>query len=57
VTAEDEYFPLPPQLRRLMQTIQALVEGSVACSQPREKGPIEHDREFSATSALSVLGV
>ena len=57
VTEEDEYFPLPPQLRRLMQTIQALVEGGVACSKPREKGPVEHDREFSATSALSVLGV
>jgi len=57
VTDEDEYFPLPPQLRMLMQTIQALVEGSVACSQPGEKGPVEHDKEFSATSALSVLGV
>jgi 4-hydroxy-3-methylbut-2-enyl diphosphate reductase len=57
LTAEDEYFPLPPQLRRLMQAIQALVEGSVACSHPGQKGPIEHDRDFSATGALSVLGV
>ena len=57
VTAEDEYFPLPPQLRRLMQSIQALVEGGFACSQPGEKGPIELDREFSATGALTVLGV
>lgn len=57
VTAEDEYFPLPPQLRKLMQAIQALVEGAVACSQPGEKGPIEHDKDLSATGALSVLGV
>jgi 4-hydroxy-3-methylbut-2-enyl diphosphate reductase len=57
VTAEDEYFPLPPQLRKLMQAVQALVEGGVACSQPGVKGPIENDRELSATRALSVLGV
>ncbi len=57
VTAEDEYFPLPPQLRRLMQAIQALVEGGFASSSPAQKGPIEHDRDFSATGALSVLGV
>jgi 4-hydroxy-3-methylbut-2-enyl diphosphate reductase len=57
VTEEDEYFPLPPQLRRLMHAIQALVEGGFACTNPSEKGPIEHDREFSATAALSVLGV
>ena len=57
VTAEDEYFPLPPQLRRLMQAIQALVEGGFACSSPGEKGPIEHDRESSATGALDLLGV
>lgn len=57
VTEEDEYFPLPPQLRRLMQSIQALVEGGFACSAPGEKGPIENDREFSATGALTVVGV
>jgi 4-hydroxy-3-methylbut-2-enyl diphosphate reductase len=57
VTDEDEYFPLPPQLRRLMQTIQSLVEGGFACSTPGITGPIEHDRDFSATEALSLLGV
>ena len=56
VTDEDEYFPLPPQLRRFMQTLQALVEGSVACRTPGEPGPIERDREFSATEALTLLG-
>ena len=57
VTSEDEYFPLPPQLRRLMQTIQALVEGGFACSAPGATGPLELDREFSATEALSLVGV
>ena len=57
VTEEDEYFPLPPQLRRFMLTLQALVEGSVACRTPGQPGPIERDREFSATEALTLLGV
>lgn len=57
VTDEDEYFPLPPQLRRFMQTLQALVEGGFACQQPGDHGPIERDRDFTATEALSLLGV
>jgi 4-hydroxy-3-methylbut-2-en-1-yl diphosphate reductase len=57
VTAEDEYFPLPPQLRRFMLTLQALVEGAFACATPGRAGPIENDREFSATEALDLLGV
>lgn len=57
VTEEDEYFPLPPQLRRFMQTLQALIEGGVACATPGVHGPIELDRELSATDALSILGV
>ena len=28
VTTEDEYFPLPPSLRRFVQTLQAAVEGA-----------------------------
>lgn len=57
VIAEDEYFPLPPQLRRFMSTLQALVEGGVACRTPGLAGPIENDRDFSATEALAILGV
>jgi 4-hydroxy-3-methylbut-2-enyl diphosphate reductase len=57
VTEEDEYFPLPPQLRRFMQALQALVEGGFAVRTPGVPGPIENDREFSATEALSLLGV
>lgn len=57
VTEEDEYFPLPPQLRRFMQVLQSLVEGGFACRAPGTSGLIESDREFSATEALSFLGV
>lgn len=57
VTEEDEYFPLPPQLRKFMQALQALVEGAVACRSPGQPGAIEADRDFSATEALSLLGV
>jgi len=57
VTEEDEYFPLPPQLRRFMQSLQALVEGGFACSTPGEHGPVELDRHTSATDALEILGV
>ena len=57
VTEEDEYFPLPPQLRKFMAALQALVEGGVACRTPGEPGPLDDDRRFSATEALSLLGV
>ncbi len=57
VTEEDEYFPLPPQLRKFMQTLQSLVEGGFACRTPGLEGPVELDRHTSATEALSILGV
>ena len=57
VTEESEYFPLPPQLRRFMQSLQALVEGGFACRTPGEHGPVELDRHTSATDALSLIGV
>ncbi|GMQ94741.1 MAG: 4-hydroxy-3-methylbut-2-enyl diphosphate reductase [Acidimicrobiia bacterium] len=57
VTAEDEYFPLPPNLRRFMAALQPLVEGGFACQNPGAPGPIENDRDFTATEALALLGV
>ncbi|MDJ0959624.1 MAG: 4-hydroxy-3-methylbut-2-enyl diphosphate reductase [Acidimicrobiia bacterium] len=57
VTSEDEYFPLPPSLRRFVQTLQALVEGAVAARKPGQPGPIESDREWGATEALELLEV
>ncbi len=57
VTQEDEYFPLPPSLRRFVVSLQALVEGAYACRTPGRPGPIEHDRDWGATEALELLEV
>ena len=57
VTEEDEYFPLPPSLRKFVLTLQALVEGAAAASEPGRPGPIEHDRDWGATEALELLEV
>jgi len=57
VTDEDEYFPLPPSLRKLVLTLQALIEGAAAASRPGRPGPIEHDRDWGATEALELLEV
>jgi 4-hydroxy-3-methylbut-2-enyl diphosphate reductase len=55
VTAEDEYFPLPPQLRGFVSVLQALVEAGLTARPPRESGYLECDRDWSATDALAVL--
>ncbi len=57
VTAEDEYFPLPPNLRRFMTALQPLIEGGFACRTVGAPGPIENDRDFTAKEALTILGV
>jgi 4-hydroxy-3-methylbut-2-enyl diphosphate reductase len=57
VTSEDEYFPLPPSLRRFMGALQPLVEGAFACQDPGVSGLVENDRDFTATEALAILGV
>lgn len=57
VTSEDEYFPLPPKLRQFMSALQCLVEGGYSCSTPGQPGPFESDRQWSATEALSLLGL
>ncbi|MDJ0925059.1 MAG: 4-hydroxy-3-methylbut-2-enyl diphosphate reductase [Acidimicrobiia bacterium] len=57
ITDEDEYFPLPPSLRRLVKTLQAAVEAAFAVREQGKPGPIERDPEYSATGALDLLGV
>ena len=57
VTQEDEYFPLPPALRKLIHTLQALVEGAYASRDPGRPGPIDEDREWGATESLELLRV
>ena len=57
ISDEDEYFPLPPQLRRFVLALQAAVEGAFACRQPSRRGPLERDRDWGATEALALLDV
>jgi len=54
VTEEEEYFPLPRQLRSFVSTLQALVEASVT-AKPAGPGLLERDREWTATEALDMV--
>ena len=55
VTEEEEYFPLPPQLRNFVAVLQTLVEASVTAKPPTEAGWLETDRDWTATEALELL--
>jgi 4-hydroxy-3-methylbut-2-en-1-yl diphosphate reductase len=55
VTEEGEYFPLPPQLRSFVTTLQTLVEASVTARPSNERGWLERDREWTASDALAML--
>ena len=54
-TEEQEYFPLPPQLRAFVTTLQQLVEAGVTASKPGESAWLENDREWTATEALRLI--
>ncbi|MGD2101384.1 MAG: 4-hydroxy-3-methylbut-2-enyl diphosphate reductase [Acidimicrobiia bacterium] len=54
-TEEAEYFPLPPQLRAFVSTLQLLVEAGVTASKPGEESWLERDREWTATEALNLI--
>lgn len=53
-TQEGEYFPLPPQLRAFVTTIQTMVEAGVT-AKPNTDGLLERDREWTATEALDLI--
>ena len=55
VTTEDEYFPLPRDLRGFLSAIQAAVEAGYAAAKPGEAGLLEKDREWTAADALDLL--
>ncbi len=55
VTSEDEYFPLPRDLRGFLSAIQAAVEAGYAARRPGESGLLERDREWTAADALDLL--
>jgi 4-hydroxy-3-methylbut-2-enyl diphosphate reductase len=52
---EQEYFPLPPQLRAFVTTLQTLVEAGVTARRPGQEGWLQRDREWTATEALDVV--
>lgn len=54
VTDEEEYFPLPRQLRAFVSTLQSLVEASVT-ARPAGPGLLERDRDWTATEALDLV--
>jgi 4-hydroxy-3-methylbut-2-enyl diphosphate reductase len=54
-TEEQEYFPLPPQLRAFVNTLQRLVEAGVTAKPATEDSWLEKDREWTATEALSLI--
>ena len=54
---EREYFPLPPQLRAFVTTLQALVEAGVTARVRAEPGWLERDRDWTATEALDLISV
>jgi 4-hydroxy-3-methylbut-2-enyl diphosphate reductase len=56
-TEEEEYFPLPPQLRAFVSTLQTLVEAGVTASKPGGESWLERDREWTATEALDLINV
>ncbi len=55
VTEEGEYFPLPPQLRSFVTTLQHLVEAGVTAKGPSGDGYLENDRSWTASEALKLI--
>ena len=54
-TEEAEYFPLPPQLRAFVTTLQNLVEAGVTARPSTEPSLLDRDREWTATEALRLI--
>jgi 4-hydroxy-3-methylbut-2-enyl diphosphate reductase len=54
-TEEEEYFPLPPQLRAFVSTLQTLIEAGVSASRPGGDSWLERDRDWTATEALDLI--
>lgn len=55
VKEEDEYFPLPPQLRHLLRALEALVRAGYGGTGASGPGLLERDTEWTATEALAEL--
>jgi 4-hydroxy-3-methylbut-2-enyl diphosphate reductase len=54
-TEEEEYFPLPPQLRTFVSTLQQLVEAGVTARPGGGESLLDRDRDWTATGALELI--
>ena len=54
-TTEQEYFPLPPQLRAFVTALGTMIEAGVTAKRPVEPYQLEHDRDWTATEALGLI--
>lgn len=54
-TEEEEYFPLPPQLRAFVTTLSTLVEAGVTANGAGEPSWLDRDREWTAAEALTLI--
>ena len=55
LTEEGEYFPLPRQLRAFLSALSAAVAVGYTARQAALSGPLDHDRDITATDALDAL--
>jgi 4-hydroxy-3-methylbut-2-enyl diphosphate reductase len=54
-SAEEEYFPPPPQLRALLGALQSAVEGGFGAGPSARAGPLDDDHSWGAAQALELL--
>ena len=54
-TDEDEYFPLPRQLRSFLSALSAAVALGYTARPSELTGPLDRDRQLTATDALEAL--
>ena len=56
VTDEEEYFPLPPALRRFVGALTRGIQLGLT-ARPDRRGPLDHDRALTPMAALDSLRV
>ena len=55
LTEEGEYFPLPRQLRGFLAALSAAVAIGYTARSSADEGPLDRDRDLTATDALEVI--
>lgn len=57
IIREGEYFPPPPRLRALLEVLDNLLRAMMTVQGSSQPGPLDTDREWSASAALASLDV